>query len=259
MRSKLLILLALLPVGVLGVAENALADNNATGSVGAVQVGSTSASPSAGVDSTAATASVSAPMSTGGGDNNASNSVGAVQVGGGNTSTSSTGTAQASQLSSSPSVAAGSGGNSATVNGPVSTGTGGGNNATGSTGAVQLGGDNSASASTGSVQVGNVNAAPAAGAAAAGAAAAGGPTAGAQSVPATAGPAGAQGTPGRSTIGQLNPTPSARRSLGTPNSRPAGMATLRQLPFTGLMLGLAALLGALLTTAGLGLRSYARS
>jgi hypothetical protein len=46
--------------------------------------------------------------------------------------------------------------------------------------------------------------------------------------------------------------------LGAANA-PSARRALRQLPFTGLMLSLVALVGALLTSVGLGLRSYART
>ncbi len=48
------------------------------------------------------------------------------------------------------------------------------------------------------------------------------------------------------------------RTLGT-QKQPDRPAVLGQLPFTGLLLGLIALLGAALASAGLGLRSYAHS
>jgi hypothetical protein len=63
-------------------------------------------------------------------------------------------------------------------------------------------------------------------------------------------------TPGNRTVEQASPTP-GRLVLGT-QRQPAGTAILGRLPFTGLLLGLVALLGAVLTSTGLGLRSFAR-
>src|SRR6266511_5897181 len=97
MRPKRLPVIAAVLAVTLGLAPTALADNDATGSVGAVQTGTVAVTPT--VDTSSA--SVSAPTSIGGsGDNTASGSVGSVQVGGGNTSTNSTGSVQVSSVSS---------------------------------------------------------------------------------------------------------------------------------------------------------------
>ena len=88
MRSKLLTLTALLVAFALADAGSALADNNATGSTGAVQVSNTSVTPSVSASSGTTSVAVSAPTSVAGtGNNTSSNSVGTVQVGGGNTAT----------------------------------------------------------------------------------------------------------------------------------------------------------------------------
>ena len=66
MHSKLVFVLAVVGACVLGNASNAFADNNATGSTGAVQVGSVSAAPTASASSDGGSASVSAPLGTSG-------------------------------------------------------------------------------------------------------------------------------------------------------------------------------------------------
>ena len=97
MKRKFLLVLAAIAAVTLGTARPALADNSATGSTGAVQVGNVGVSPSAGASQGDASAAATAPVSVAGsGDNTASDSVGAVQVGGGNTSSGSTGSAQTS-------------------------------------------------------------------------------------------------------------------------------------------------------------------
>ena len=100
MRAKCLLVAATVVALTFGTAQTALADNNATGSVGAVQTGNVGVTPSAGASQSGATAGVSAPTSIAGtGDNTATNSVGVVQAGGGNTSSGSTGTVQSSPIS----------------------------------------------------------------------------------------------------------------------------------------------------------------
>jgi len=166
MRSKCVLVLAAIMAITLGTARPALADNNADGSVGTVQTGNVSVTPSLGADQGGTTAAVSAPTSiAGSGDNTASNSVGAVQVGGGNTSSSSTGSVQVSSVSTSPSASAGAAGSTASAGVPVTVGSGGNNTASGSVGAVQLGGNNSATRSFLAVQSGAVTLGSAAGAA----------------------------------------------------------------------------------------------
>jgi hypothetical protein len=89
------------------------------------------------------------------------------------------------------------------------------------------------------------------------------PASGAESAAAPAASAAAASVPnagptsGR-TIQQGNGTPRTRRTLGAQNE-PGAVALVGQLPFTGLLLGLIALIGAALASAGLGLRSYAHT
>ena len=83
MRAKWFFVIAAFAALTLGTAQTALADNNATGSVGAVQTGPVEAAPTAGASQVGATAAASVPVAVGGsGDNTATDSVGAVQVGG---------------------------------------------------------------------------------------------------------------------------------------------------------------------------------
>jgi hypothetical protein len=113
----------------------ALADNSASDSVGAVQVASTTVSPTVTVGDTSA----SAPASVGGGgDNTANGSTGAVQAGGGNSANRSTGSVQVGESRVAGSASGQSAGEAAGVS--TSLGTSGGNSANGSTGAVQVGG-----------------------------------------------------------------------------------------------------------------------
>jgi hypothetical protein len=145
----------------LGTAQTALAENNATGSVGAVQTGPVGVTPTAGASQSGATASASVPVRIGSsGNNTATNSTGAVQAGGGNTSNNSTGTAQVSSVHASPSASAGASGNNASASVPLTVGRNGSNNASGSTGAAQIGGGNSSAGSTGVFQSGGVTAGP---------------------------------------------------------------------------------------------------
>ena len=171
MRIKCLVLTALAAAVTLANAQTALAENDATGSIGAVQVGNVAVTPSVGAGEAGATVNVSAPTSVAGaGDNTASNSIGAVQVGGGNTSSNSVGSVQSSPVRSTPSVSVGVGGNSASVSVPVNVGSGGGNNASNSAGAAQAGGGNNAAGSVGVVQIGSISVAPMVGASLLGAA-----------------------------------------------------------------------------------------
>src|SRR6266576_4353099 len=108
MRARCLLVIAAVVALTLGTAQTALADNNATGSVGAVQTGPVGVTPTADVDQAGASAAASVPVAVGGsGNNTATNSVGAVQAGGGNTSNDSTGSVQVSSVSASPSASAG--------------------------------------------------------------------------------------------------------------------------------------------------------
>jgi hypothetical protein len=165
MRSRHVVVIVAVVALTLGTAQTALADNNATGSVGAVQTGPVGVTPTAGASQSGATAAASVPVRIGGsGNNTATNSTGAVQAGGGNTSNNSTGTAQVSFVHASPSASAGASGNNASASVPVTVGGNGSNNASGSTGVAQIGGGNSSAGSTGVFQSGGVTAGPAVGA-----------------------------------------------------------------------------------------------
>src|ERR671924_546080 len=103
-RKVLAILMATAAVGI-GQTGTALADGNSAGdSVGVVQVGAVSASPSA-----------TAPVAVTGSGNTAQDSVGAAQVGDGNTSTSSAGVAQVGGTSARPTASVRSGSTAAHV------------------------------------------------------------------------------------------------------------------------------------------------
>ena len=120
MRSKGLLVIAAIFAITLGTARPALADNNADGSIGAVQAGTIGVDPSAGATQAGASVSGTVPTSVGGsGNNTASNSVGAVQVGGGNSSSNSTGGVQVSAVNSSPSASAGANGTTDSAVQPV--------------------------------------------------------------------------------------------------------------------------------------------
>ena len=133
------------------------------------------------------------------------------------------------------------------------TGGNSGNSAEGSTGTAQLGGGNSASGSTATLQSGPAAAGTSLAAATPRATAGGSPTAtAAASVPTPKTAA----VPTTRRTAQQAPAPGRRRTLGA--GGPRGVAQISQLPFTGLMLGFVALIGAALSGLGLGLRSYAR-
>ena len=70
MRAKQALVIAAFAALTLGTAQNALADNNATGSVGAVQTGPVGVTPTAGASQGGATAAASAPVAVGGSGNN---------------------------------------------------------------------------------------------------------------------------------------------------------------------------------------------
>src|SRR5206468_5757798 len=77
MRARSVLVIAALIAVTLGTAQNAWADNNATGSVGAVQTGPVGATPTATVSQAGATAGASVPVAIGGsGNNTATNSTG---------------------------------------------------------------------------------------------------------------------------------------------------------------------------------------
>ena len=210
MRSRHVVVIVAVVALTLGTAQTALADNNATGSVGAVQSGPVGVTPTAGANQAGATAAASVPVRIGGsGNNTATNSTGAVQAGGGNTSNNSTGTAQVSSVHASPSASAGASGNNASAGVPVTVGGNGSNNASGSTGAAQIGGGNSSAGSTGVFQSGGVTAAPAVGA--------GGTT---TSAPVTLGGDGTNTATNSIGAAQLGGGNNAAGSMGTAQSGP---------------------------------------
>ena len=250
MRAKWFLVIAALVALTLGTAQTALADNNATGSVGAVQTGPVGVTPTAGASQADATAAASVPVAVGGsGDNNATNSVGAVQAGGGNTSTNSTGSVQVSSASASPSASAGASGNNASVGVPLAVGGDGSNIASNSTGGVQIGGGNSATGSVGVLQAGSPQAASAVGASIVGEEV----FASAASTPASAGAEPSPGT--RTSEGAPRPTRNTFGVTKTPNDGPR---TLGQLPFTGLGLLMLVFLGLALLATGLTTRTSTR-
>jgi hypothetical protein len=135
LKRKFLAALAATTPLMLAYAGAASADNTASDTVGVVQVGSTTASPSVGTGS----ATASAPVAVGGdGGNNATGSTGAVQVGGGNSANGSTGSMQVGESSVAAAASGQSGGEAARV--AASLGTSDGNSANGSIGAIQVGG-----------------------------------------------------------------------------------------------------------------------
>ena len=204
----------------LGTAQTALADNNATGSVGAVQTGPVAATPTASASQADATATASVPVAVGGsGDNTATNSFGVVQTGGGNTSHDSAGSAQVSSVSASPSASAGASGSSATAGVPLTVGGDGANSATNSIGTAQIG---RRSSSTGSAT--SAAAVPSSG------------TRTSEGAP----------RPNRNTVGATK----------TPLGR---VRTLAQLPYTGLRLLPFVLLGLILVATGLTARKRKRT
>src|SRR5204863_196562 len=95
MKRKVLAIVAALAAVGIGQTGTALADGNSAGdSVGVVQVGPVSASPSASATAANTSVSTTAPIAVTGSGNSAQQSVGVAQVGGGNSSTNSAGTAQ---------------------------------------------------------------------------------------------------------------------------------------------------------------------
>jgi hypothetical protein len=252
MRAKWFLVIAALVALTLGTAQTALADNNATGSTGAVQTGPVGVTPTAGASQDSASAAVSAPVTVGGsGDNTATNSTGAVQVGGGNTSSNSTGSAQVNSASVSPSASAGGSGRSAGASFPLSVGGNGNNTASNSTGGAQIGGGNTSTGSVGTVQSGPVGASPSVGS---------GSTATAASTPAGSGstPTSAVGesAPGtRTSEGAPRPN---RNTFGVTKPLVDGLQTLGRLPFTGLRLLMIVLLGLAVLATGLATRRRTR-
>jgi hypothetical protein len=243
MRAKWFLVIAALVALTLGTAQTALADNNATGSTGAVQTGPVGVTPTAGASQDGTSAAVSAPVAVGGsGDNTATNSTGVVQAGGGNTSSGSTGSAQVSSASASPSASAGASGSSAGASFPLRVGGNGSNTASNSTGAAQVGGGNTATGSAGTVQSGPVAASPSLGS---------GSTATAASTSAVGG-----SSPGtRTSEGAPRPN---RNTFGVTKAPANLVQTLGRLPFTGLRLVMVGLLGLVLVATGLAARRRAR-
>lgn len=129
----------------LAAAGNAFAaGNDASSSIGAVQVGPTATAPAIGTTTPAdGSLAATAPVGvTGTGGNTASNGIGAVQAGGSNSATNSTGALQATGVQTSPDVSAGQG--STAVQAGTTAASGGKNDANGSIGTAQIGGTNSA-------------------------------------------------------------------------------------------------------------------
>lgn len=247
MRARSFLVIAALVALTLGTAQAALADNNATGSTGAVQTGPVGVTPTAGASQGGTSAAASAPVTVGGsGDNTATNSMGAVQVGGGNTSSNSTGSAQVSSASASPSASAGGTGASF----PLTVGGNGNNTASNSTGAAQIGGGNTSSGSVGTVQSGPAGASPSVGS---GSSAAGASTsAGSGSTPTSA----VGQSPGtRTSEGAPRPN---RNTFGDTKQPTGGLRMLGRLPFTGQRLLLVVLLGLALLATGLATRRRTR-
>lgn len=240
MRSRLIVALGVL-VSAAITAPVALADNNATGSIGSVQVSNTTAAPSANATAGSVSASVSVPTSVGGsGKNTASNSVGTAQAGGGNTASNSVGAVQVSGANTAPAGSATVAGNQVNAAAPTSIGGSGGNSASNSIGTAQVGGATSSNGSTGVVQIGGSRTSPAVGASIAGLAA---------SAPTSqAGGTKPLGTRSNRSISQMPTVLGARTALDRP-----GAAS--QLPFTGLSLLLALLLGLGALGGGVGLRA----
>jgi hypothetical protein len=199
------------------------------------------------------------------GGNTAGSSAGAVQIGGGNAADESAGAGQSGPVTVGPTATFTDPltGESVTVGGPTTIGGSGGNRATGSVGVFQVGGGNRSAGSAGTVQVGGATSGPTRTGGETASPPSGSPTptpaAGAAPVDAgtpaevrrALGPAGSPaGTEHRQTAlqgGRLG----ANTSLGA--AVPAGT-----LPFTGLSLLLAVLLGFALVAAGSALRLQGR-
>src|SRR6476659_21094 len=134
--------------------------NNASQSVGVVQVGPVTVDPTSAVADTPVTATVAnvsgtteATVGTPGTGNGASQSGGVVQVGGGNTATGSAGAAQVSHSNSQTAAHAQRGDSVAQASAPTSDGGSGTNSANGSVAAAQVGSGQSSGGSTGAVQI----------------------------------------------------------------------------------------------------------
>jgi hypothetical protein len=233
--------------------------NNADGSAGTAQVGDTAVAPTLSATGTpAGDVSVGGSSGIAGSGNDATGSLGTAQIGGGNTSTGSGGTTQSSGIVVGPTATVGNtpaGGT--TVGAPTNVGEGNGNTSTGSLGTAQVGGGNSATGSIGTAQVGSPTPPPESG-----------PTFSTLSL---------DNSSGSLTAAPAAPsaTPSATPSAATPSSKAApakhnavlpapsktltGNRTIGSLPFTGLDLLFAVLLGMALIAAGMGVRTRART
>jgi hypothetical protein len=310
----MMIALAAFAAVTVGTAANAAADNNTNGSLGVIQVGTTSANPTV-TTPAPVPGSASVPVTVGGsGGNSASSSTGTVQVGGGNTASRSTGVAQSGPIAAAPRVSTatpvgatggsasvaigGTGGNNASDSagvaqvgggngaagsagvgqaGPLSAevaaffaaigasfpftlGGTGGNNGSQSDGVLQLGGGNSATGSTGAAQTGAFGFSPFVDAA------------GLTEIPSGTPvriPASASGTPAVpvTTVGSPTPVRRTQRAPLTPRAAPRGTPSTGRfgvlgtgtLPFTGLSLALAFVLGLTLLAAGVAVRRTARA
>jgi hypothetical protein len=217
-----------------------------------VQVSGANTAPAGSATVAGNQVNAAAPTSIGGsGSNSASNSIGTAQVGGGNSSNGSIGAAQVGGSRSSPAVGASIAGLAASAALTAAL-AGSGNNATDSIGTVQLGGGN---ASDGSLVVAQ------SGAVTLGAAVGAGDESGSGPVNIAGGNSGVLGATPSAPAGQPLGTKSNNRSvsemptvLGARNAldRPGALS---QLPFTGLSLLLALLLGLGVLGAGSGLRA----
>ena len=140
MRPRLMSLAVACAVA-LALAGPAAADlgNNATNSVGTVQVSPVSAEPTATAIGEPVDAAVTVPVQvTGSGGNDASGSAGTVQVGGGHEAAGSTGSAQVSPTRATPDAAVTVAGSSTHASAPVQVTTDGGSSAAPVLGSVQL-------------------------------------------------------------------------------------------------------------------------
>jgi hypothetical protein len=236
--------------------------NNADGSAGTAQVGDTSVAPTLSATGTpAGDVSTGGSSSIAGSGNDATGSLGTVQIGGGNTADGSGGTTQSSGIVVGPTVSVGDtpvGGT--TVGVPTNVGEGNGNTSTGSLGTAQVGGGNSATGSIGTAQVGSQTPTPTP------VPTESGPTIStlsldntASSGSLTAAPAAPSATPSVTPPAAKAAPAKHQAVLPAPSKTLTGNRTIGSLPFTGLDLLFAVLLGMALIAAGMGVRTRART
>jgi hypothetical protein len=147
MRPRLMSLAVACAVA-LALAGTAAADlgNNATNSVGTVQVSPVTAEPTATAIGEPVDAAVTVPVEvTGSGGNDASDSLGTVQVGGGHEAANSTGSAEVSPTRVAPDATVTVAGSSTHASVPVQVGTDGESSASPVLGSVQVGSDGASS------------------------------------------------------------------------------------------------------------------